>query len=1131
MNNFITNSGTENLKKRLIELIKESKELKFLVGFFYFSGIRELYESIKSNPNVVIKALVGLNVDLINYKLVEYGEDYSKKSTNQVNEEFLEGIKKSLNTDFFDSKEIIEQFKFFIELIKNDRLIIRKTINPNHAKLYIFKLNETQIGRSEIFITGSSNLTKPGLRDQNEFNVEISDYGFKDAEEYFDSLWRDAIKISEDNELKQRLIDVLEKNTLIREITPFEAYALVLKIYLESFSKKEVGESLLKLLEENGYKKYKYQLDAIEQALTIIEKYNGVILADVVGLGKTIIACAIAKELGQRGVIICPPGLIGDAKKKDGGWNMYKDQFKLYDWEVWSLGDLESLYKYVNKSNDIKVVIIDEAHRFRNEDTKGYELLKNICRDKKVILLTATPFNNKPKDILSLLKLFITPKKSQITLDNNLADRFKTFAGIFDRLSDIRKNWDSSDKRKRDRAFSNFKSLFEEEFNLTNPKESLSKVKNKSHYLAKQIRSVIEPIVIRRNRLDLQENPNYKDEIKEFSKVADPIEWLYELDKEQSEFYDEVIRYYFGSPEEGGRFKGAIYRPFEYEIERDKIEKDELNIEENRQFQQQRNLYDIMRRILVKRFESSIGAFYQSLKNFERAHNIVFEFFKKTNKHILDRDLIENIYEKSDEEIEKALEEYSQKIKDGQYPKNYKVYDFSKSKNKEKFLNDIESDLNLFKELIQKVEKLNFLNNDPKLKKLIQGVQNQIKKEPERKIVIFSEYADTVKHINKFIENKKLFHKRVLTIFGGDLGKKDLVSIYENFDASYKEQKNDYDILLTTDKLSEGFNLNRAGMVINYDIPWNPVRVVQRLGRINRVSKKVFDELYIVNFFPTEKGATIDRSREIAAHKMFLIHNTLGEDSKIFDIDEEPSPAKLYQRLKANPDKQEESSFYTKALNIFSDIERKYPEVINSLNSFPPRVKVGKKFNENELLVFFKKERIFVLSAKTDSEEKDNIYSLSIEEAIEKIKCDFDEKRLEFSESCWDNYEKIKKYKEYKYIPSSQQSLEEKAKNNLKTIIYNHLDSEILEKYEKEFFESKNFLRTLLEDIEDYGTLPDYTLRRIANLDFSKDKIKESLNEISRLRQELGDDYLEKEKQKYKELQKEIIVAIENQKI
>ncbi len=97
-----------------------------------------------------------------------------------------------------------------------------------------------------------------------------------------------------------------------------------------------------------------------------------------------------------------------------------------------------------------------------------------------------------------------------------------------------------------------------------------------------------------------------------------------------------------------------------------------------------------------------------------------------------------------------------------------------------------------------------------------------------------------------------------------------LNAIYKNFDASYEEQENRYDILLSSDKISEGFNLNRAGMVINYDIPWNPVRVIQRLGRINRISKKVFDELYIVNFFPTEIGAELVKSREIASNKMFF---------------------------------------------------------------------------------------------------------------------------------------------------------------------------------------------------------------------------------------------------------------------
>ena len=201
-------------------------------------------------------------------------------------------------------------------------------------------------------------------------------------------------------------------------------------------------------MEENGYEVYQYQLDAIKQAFAIIEKNNGVILADVVGLGKTIIACAVARELKKRGVIICPPGIIGNPRKKDAGWNMYKEQFRLHDWEVWSLGDLDKLQETIKKAKDIEVVIIDEAHRFRNQDTKSYEYLKNICRNKQVILLTATPFNNRPADILSLLKLFITPKKSAITLENNLVDKFRTFKGVFGRLAYIKKHYNSNDRNK-----------------------------------------------------------------------------------------------------------------------------------------------------------------------------------------------------------------------------------------------------------------------------------------------------------------------------------------------------------------------------------------------------------------------------------------------------------------------------------------------------------------------------------------------------------------------------------------------------------------------------------------------------------------------------------------------------------
>jgi len=572
LNNFITNSKTTSLKKRLLELIEKSKELKFLVGFFYFSGVKEIYEGLQKNPNTEIKILVGLNIDKTNKGIFEYAESGDNLSDEEKSYYFMEDIKKSINSDEFDNKEFYEQVNFFVDLIKKNKLTIRKTFEPNHSKLYIFKLVEDQIGRSNLFLTGSSNLTRAGLTTQDEFNVEISDHGFDEAEKYFDDLWNLATKISEDEDTKTKLVQTIENETLIKKISPYEAFVLLLKVYLDSYEQKEISESLSELFIKNGYTPYKYQLDAVKQALAIVGNNNGVIIADVVGLGKSLIASAAAKELKKRGVVICPPGLIGDKNKKS-GWTKYIEEFKLDNWEARSSGNLESVTEFLDKAKDIEVVIIDEAHRFRNQDTKDYELLKNICRDKIVLLLTATPFNNKPGDILSLLKLFITPKKSTITLENNLVDSFKIYKGLYDRLGDINKYHNSKNDDKKNKAIAYYNALFDTK-NI-----DLKKVKEKSQYLAKQIKDVIEPVTIRRNRLDLQLNPYYKDEVKNLSKIKDPLEWFFELTKSQSEFYDKIISSYFGDPDEGGMFKGAIYRPFMYEVEQKKIDGGKLSAE------------------------------------------------------------------------------------------------------------------------------------------------------------------------------------------------------------------------------------------------------------------------------------------------------------------------------------------------------------------------------------------------------------------------------------------------------------------------------------------------------------------------------------------------------------------------
>lgn len=1123
MSNFITNNDSKDLKKRLLELIQKSDELKFLVGFFYFSGIRELYGGLKENPDVNLKILVGLNVDKSNYGLLEIADSDDQISDEEKTYKFFRSVKKSLNTENFDTKEFYEQVRFFIQLIRDDKLIIRKTRRPNHAKLYLFQLEEGQVGRKNLFITGSSNLTKAGLVTQEEFNVEISDFGFEDAEKYFDTLWDEAVKITEHEGSKRKLIEIVEKETLIKEITPFEAFALALKTYLDSFEEREVGESLTELLKKNGYTVYQYQLDAVKQALAMIEKNNGVIIADVVGLGKTIVACAIAWQIKKRGVVICPPGLVGDRNKKS-GWKKYTEEFLLRDWEVRSLGDLEGTAEFINKHREIEVVIVDEAHRFRNQDTQDYECLKNICRNKIVILLTATPFNNRPGDILSLLKLFITPKKSSITLESNLVDQFRVFKGDFDRLGYIKKYWNSSDPTKSKKAEVYFQTFFGDKT------IDLKKVAERSHYLAKQIRNIIEPVTIRRNRLDLEQNPYYQDEVKHLSKFADPKEWFFELTKEQSFFYDTVIERYFSDPDEGGQFKGAIYRPFEYEVGIDRVN-EKLSLDDNRQFTQQRNLYDFMRRLLVKRFESSFGSFEQSIKNFKDITEKILEFIKKTGKddcyqgeYILDRALLEKVYNLDLDEIEKYLAEYTEKIHNGEYPKNHKRYQIKDFKSQKEFIGDIKSDLELFDEILVQLSVLDLVKNDPKSDCLVANIKKEMQKralngEPKRKMVIFSEYWDTVKYLEPIL--RKHFGERVLVIIG-DLSSHKISQINKNFDASYPEQEDDFDILLASDRISEGFNLNRAGWVISYDIPWNPVRVIQRVGRINRISKKVFDELYIVNFFPTEKGSELVRSREIASNKMFLIHHTLGEDAKIFDADEEPTPSGLFNRIQQNPDKQEGESFYNKALKEFLKIQKSNPDLIADLKHYPLRIKVAKKYSENELLVFLKKGRLYIHRLKYGDEKGLEVCQADFEEVFDKIASPQEEKALPLSNYFWEGYEAVKKFKEYRVSSPTEQSLEQKALNNLKTFIHQIHSEEIMP--------HKNFLRMLREDILDYGTLSDYTLRRIANMESSDEaKQKKSVTEILSLKKELGEDYLQKEKAKLKGTSKEIIIAVENQ--
>ncbi|MGI5823086.1 MAG: helicase-related protein [Dethiobacteria bacterium] len=1121
--NFITNAGPGSLGGRLQTLIGHSRELKFLVGFFYFSGWRELYGALKGRRDLHLKILVGLDADLRLGRVLEIVDPKAAGSTQQeLVGRFYASLRTALQDEALDTQEFYEQVSFFLRLLEEGRLQIRKTLDPNHAKLYLFCLDEAgQLltnapGR---FITGSSNLTRAGLWGQHEFNVEIGDYGWDDAEAYFDDLWSTAIPLSEIDARREQIGRIISRQTQVAEISPFEAYALLLKTYLDLNEQKALRPQIKRLMEERGYRVYRYQEEAVQQALTVLEEYGGVILADVVGLGKSVIASWLARERGGRGLVICPPALIGDRQTKATGWYKYLNDFELYDWEVYSLGALDKVQEYLEMyGEEVTTIVVDEAHRFRNEDTAAYERLSQICANRGVILLTATPFNNAPADIFALLKLFIPPGKSTLTLDEGLAARFAHYNSEFRKLSYILR-YHAAGGEKQARAEKYYADIF-----ATVPPIDVVLTQERVGQLAAEIRGVIEPVIIRRNRLDLKHDPVYAREITALSAVADPEELFYELTPAQSAFYNRVINDYFG---EEGQFRGAIYQPFAYEHRSELKQLDERG---NFAYLQQRNLYEFMRRLLVKRFESSFGAFAKSMANFGRIHAIILDFIQKTGQYILDRNLIEKIWEEDEETIEEELQQFAARLAADKnlQPHQDHVYVIKDFDEPEQFLADIRADLKLFQQIAARVEVLELVVNDPKSKRLVEAVRGIMEArpgsgEPRRKVVIFSEYQDTVRHIAPVLQ--AAFPERVL-MAEGSLGKGFFTDLNANFDAGYAAagQRDDFDILVATDKLSEGINLNRAGAVINYDIPWNPTRVIQRLGRINRIGRKVFRILSIYNFFPTEQGAEVVKSREIAAQKMFLIHNTLGEDAKIFAPDETPSPAELFRRINRNPEEGEEESLLTMIRRKFFIMQAQHPDLISGLADFPARVKTAKRALHNELLVFRRKGLQLFMHLVPDTASKNlTVRPLILEKALPLVRCRPETPREALSALFWPAYGTVKNYREQVHRRPGEQSLLIRAENNLRSAWERHAAD--LEGY-------LPFIQTLLRDLKEFQTLPRYTLRRliIEEMDgkVSKKGMKRFRAELATLRRFLGDNYLERIERRIKDLRSEIVIAIEN---
>ena len=889
--NIFTNKDGNTLIREFEGVLSNNPSIKHLdavVGFLRASG----YFSLRPFLNNINKAriLIGIDVDKYIAKATRQGMLFLGAEEN-VKEDCLKQIRHDIERADY-KKEVEEGIFQLVQDLIDGKLELR--VHPSkkiHAKIYVLYPEGFNQYTQGIMITGSSNLSGNGLGitqdKQYEFNVKLSQYDdVKFAQNEFEQLWNEA----KGCEITAEDIDTNIKQTYLGEdISPYDLYMKMLMEYFSDRIEESSNENPLEMPE--GYNRFDYQIDAVVEGYQKLLRYNGVFLADVVGLGKTIIATMIAKKFLQengRGntkiLVVYPPAV-------EQNWKAIFRDFQIDQYTKFvtngSLSKVldEENYDYWNPE-EYDLIIVDEAHKFRSTDTEAFKCLQEICKmprvnpgnikgyKKKVMLISATPMNNTPADIYNEILLFQDPRHCTIDGVSNLTAFFNPLIAEFKRL----KSDSSSD--------------------LYGYKK-----------LAEQVRErIIKPLTVRRTRTDIENIPRYQKDIASFPKVEKPIASRYELNEHLASLFERAMKV-ITKDLRYTRYQAIVFLKPEVA----KGQYDHAAIAG-------RNLAGITKNSLVKRLESSFFAFKQSINNFKKANQNMIDMFECGKVYVTPDLDINHLIETglSEEDIEEKINSKAQT--------NSKNAIFSASDFSQEFIENLHHDQEILNKMCSDWSQVSD-EDDSKFARFHDLLKHELFKlsiNPGQKLVVFSESADTVRYLAQRINRND-----VLAISAKNRSEK-FKTIRENFDANYKNQSNDYNIILTTDVLAEGVNLHRANVIVNYDTPWNATRLMQRIGRVNRIGS-MSKNIYNYVFYPSREGNREIKLNQIVFSKIQTFHTTFGEDNQIYSTDEviDRNLDKLFDEAmhEQTADQNLELPFYEELRNLYKTNRKEYDRI------------------------------------------------------------------------------------------------------------------------------------------------------------------------------------------------------------
>lgn len=933
----------KTLLDTFIEVSTSHTELSIATGYWDLEAMKQLMPHLGKFTK--IRLLIGREPLIPRHQLQQPELDYP-------DQDFKFDL--SMLAPDSDLRDTVTEIKQWIANNKLEVRVYRK--NFLHAKCFIFGSYESN---EAIGIVGSSNFTKNGLTHNSELNALESDHRvvlFQPKNEsqevghlyWFDELWNDETT----EKWNEQFGAILETSPVGDKLySPYETY---IKTLYELY-KEEIEDDPFEVA-SNGQGKtlFDFQQKNVHALLRRLRKYNVAMLSDSVGLGKTTTAINVLKQYidhpdGKKRIeIICPKSLVQQWQKEltsEGVFGL-KPITLQNSTEIQQKKDLDLIAS-------VSLFVIDESHNLRQTNGSRFKsLLEWVRANPKahVLLLTATPINNQLSDITNQILLGTGGDAEVLKVTISDAQKQTVQISFYQAVENLRKKINQDLKRDGKIDYNYIKQIMtpiirtfvvrrtrqgiEQEYGALTMDGEAKKfprvIPEVTEYefdkkLVSEIKSIESPSLPLSLIYSLDPNEiverckDLRHPTDQLSKVSTKIEEDILDDENPMYFVFQLILMLGFIP-----YRWMMYQSKFYGKTRTEIKEIGLSSDQSKRLLLQLGIFGILRTVFLKRMESSVSALRSSLETYARKLEL-FERGIEEGKIVSLDDLDALSASLGDEDIEVDEETLKENTLDLIDDKNYE-------------LEAIKKDLAKEKELVSIIRaQLEILNkDDSKIQCFAERLEKLQQEQPGKKVLVFSYFADTIKYLEESVGKYAPFIDSTNTAFVSSKNRGDAENIASRFSPVSKkyqlrEGETELQYLFSTDVLSEGQNLQDSGILINYDLHWNPVRMIQRNGRVNRLGS-TFDEVYIYNMRPEAKLDSYLKLIQRLQGKIDIIKNTIGTDTPVLDEPENPieytdSVSDIYsadfeKRMKALEDAEKATDFLLSEDEFVLDLKR-----------------------------------------------------------------------------------------------------------------------------------------------------------------------------------------------------------------